>query len=163
MIEKIDDIRNAIKNKTYIAALALALTLPDICSQVENGVVAGNKNMYINWIDKYMKNYQFPVDGFEKQQFDGKMCYALRCKLLHNGNTDVNYATDIDNFVLTKPGDSNYKYGYIYIQENLANGEERLVTCIGIDYVCESLCKTAENFYNSWTNKSDFNDHIFNL
>lgn len=165
MIEKIEDIRKAIENETYIVALALALTLPDICSQVENGVADGNRNMYINWIDKYMEveNYKFPIKGFEKQTFNGNMCYALRCKLLHNGNTEINYATNIDDFVLTKPGNPNYKYGYIYRQENLANGKERLITYIGIDYICESLCKTAETFYNNWSNKSDFNDHILDL
>ena len=36
MIDKINDIRKALLNKTYISAVALALTLPDICSQVEN-------------------------------------------------------------------------------------------------------------------------------
>lgn len=161
MIEKINDIRKALKNETYIAALALALTLPDICSQVENGVSSGNEKMYKRWIDKYMDSNSFepPIAGFEKQTFNGNMCYALRCKIIHNGNTEVENKADIDNFVLTKPNSSNYYHGYTYEKSNLPDGTTRLVTYIGIDYLCEELCATAEKFYKNWPNKSDFNKH----
>ena len=35
MIEKINSIRRAIECECYLPALALALTLPDICGQIE--------------------------------------------------------------------------------------------------------------------------------
>lgn len=37
MKEKINEIRMALKNGYYNAALALSLTLPDICAQIEIG------------------------------------------------------------------------------------------------------------------------------
>lgn len=165
MLDKIQEIRQAVKNGTYIAALALALTLPDICSQVENHASAGTGSMYVSWVNKHMdyNSFQFPLGGFENQEFGGEMCYSLRCRVLHNGDLDIKNppkGVSIDSFVLTKPGDSCYYHGYRYeTKEN--NGTTVLKTIIGIDYLCEQLCNTAEEFYNYWANKNDFNDCIF--
>ena len=49
MIDSIQEIRKALDKDCYLAALALSLTLPDICSQVENAVMDGNRTLYINW------------------------------------------------------------------------------------------------------------------
>ncbi|WP_273832345.1 hypothetical protein [Guptibacillus sedimenti] len=35
MLDKIKDIKIALNNKSYLSALALSLTLPDICGQIE--------------------------------------------------------------------------------------------------------------------------------
>ena len=35
MLEKIEAIEKALDNKSFLPALALALTLPDICGQIE--------------------------------------------------------------------------------------------------------------------------------
>ncbi len=35
MIEKIKDINLLLTNKSYLSALALSLTIPDICGQIE--------------------------------------------------------------------------------------------------------------------------------
>jgi hypothetical protein len=35
LLEKIKDINLALTNKSYLSALALSLTLPDICGQIE--------------------------------------------------------------------------------------------------------------------------------
>lgn len=165
MDKKIKDIRDALKNGTYYCALALALTLPDICSQVENGLKNGdnsNRTMYINWVNKYMQydDFHFPVEGFEIQTFTGEMCYSLRCKVLHNGNTEVqNKKLDVkvDDFCLTMPNEENYYHGYRYIE----NSEGKKITIIGIDYICERICDTAEKFYNDWSNKEDFDQYSF--
>lgn len=167
MLEKISDIREALNNKTYIAALALALTLPDICSQVENNRSNGNRTMYIDWVNKYMppESFEAALSGFEKQEFDGEMCYSLRCKILHNGNTDVKSASlgvDVDSFRLVKPGSQYYKKGFHYREINI-NGKPTYVTIIAVDYLCEQLCNAAERFYHSVQNKSLFDEHTFEL
>ena len=131
MIEKLNDIRNALKNETYIVAIALALTLPDICSQIENGT-------------------------------NGNVCYALRCKVLHNGNFDIEDECNME-FILTRPNTPNYMDGYKYEQKSSPDGSIVFTTYIGIDYICKRLCDSAESFYNSWQNKSDFDEHIFSL
>lgn len=169
MLNKIKDVRDAVANKTYYAALALALTFPDICCQVENGIPAGqnsNRTMYIDWVNNHFAPDDFDVlfPGFDAQTFRGEMCYSLRCKVLHNGSTDVQnpkLKVSVDEFVLTKPGDEDYFHGYKYINQVQTDGTEKTITKIGIDYLCERLCDTAEAFYLGWMNKSDFDGHSF--
>lgn len=168
MIEKIKEVRAAVRNQTYIAALALALTLPDICSQVEKCVSKGNRHYYESWVDKYMDDeaFSFPLDGFEKQAFKGNMCYSLRCKLLHNGNVDVKNPknnVNVDEFILVKPGSQHYFYGFQYRVSKLQNGTKKYTTIIGVDYLCEVLCRTAEDYYNNHSNKILFEEHTFEL
>ena len=168
MIEKIKEVRAAVNNQTYIAALALALTLPDICSQVENCVSTGNRGYYENWVDKYMDDeaFSFPLDGFEKQTFKGNMCYSLRCKLLHNGNVDVKnpkHNVNVDEFILVKPDSQHYFNGFQYRVSELPNGTKKCTTIIGVDYLCEVLCRTAEDYYNNHSNKTLFEEHTFEL
>ena len=165
MKRKIKDIRDALKNGTYYCALALALTLPDICCQVENGLAEGDNSdraMYVKWVNKHMKSddFNFPVQGFETQTFRGEMCYSLRCKILHNGNTKVNNVqrgVNVCEFQLTFPDDSDYFHGYRY--KEAPNGET--FTEIGVDYLCERICDAAESFYANWPNKNDFSIRSF--
>lgn len=169
MIEKIEDVRNAIKNKTYYCALALALTLPDICSQVERELPDNqnsNRTMYIDWVKNHIDkdDFQFPLEGFDIQTFSGEMCYSLRCKVLHNGNTNVKnkqLGVIVDDFELTFPSEGNYYHGYKYFENPQPDGTYETITCIGIDYLCERLCDTAEEFYDEWENKDDFRKHSF--
>ena len=125
MIDSIQEIRKALDKDCYLAALALSLTLPDICSQVENAVMDGNRTLYINWFNSHAEydDFHFPMAGFETQTFDGEMCYSLRCKVLHNGNTEVTnpkLKVLVDSFELLKPDDQDYKPGYTYIKKNTA-------------------------------------------
>ena len=94
----INDIELAKNNKAYLSALALALTLPEICGKIE---VATNtkksSKYYIDWYNKWIyKYYRFPPSEnslIEKanndSKLDGKFCYALRNAVLHCGNTDL--------------------------------------------------------------------------
>ena len=169
MIKKIADVRQAIKNGTYYSAVALALTFPDICCQVENGSMENqnsNRTMYINWVNNHMdfEDFHFPLSGFVSQTFTGEMCYSLRCKVLHNGNTDVNNAllgVIADGFILTTPKDEMYYHGYKYCENQESDGNIKRITYIAIDYLCERLCDSAEKFYNEWECKTDFDKHSF--
>ena len=165
MKKKIDDVRKALKNETYYCALALALTFPDICCHIENGLSAEQNaigEQYINWVNTHIDSdfFQFPATGFNVQTFGGEMCYSLRCKVLHAGHTDVTNKrlnVTVDKFKLTFPDDPDYFHGFRYMNNH--NGET--ITHIGIDYLCECLCDAAEKFYNSWSNKADFNNFSF--
>ena len=86
----------------------------------------------------------------------------LRLRLLHNGNTEVTnlkLKVLVDSFELLKPDDQDYKPGYTYIKKTQPDGTEKVITCIAIDYLCERLCNMAEQFYNGWSNKQDFDAH----
>ena len=87
------------------------------------------------------------------------MCYSLRCKVLHNGNTEVTNSklgVLVDNFELVKPGDSDNTPSYTYITKMQLDGTSKVITLIAIDYLCGCLCNMAEQFYNDWSNKQDF-------
>lgn len=59
MIDSIQEIRKALDKDCYLAALALSLTLPDICSQVENAVMDENRTLYINWFNSHTNMMTF--------------------------------------------------------------------------------------------------------
>lgn len=162
MINKIKDIQTALNAGAYLSALALALTLPDICSQVEDQVTKETGKRYIKWINNHFDSTDFQFPNFEKNEFGGEMCYALRCKVLHEGNTNVeeNQKVFVDSFQLTFPGDKEYFHGFKYTIDFSQNPSPEIAkTYIGIDYLCEILCKRADEFYNNWGNKTDFDKH----
>ena len=166
MMEFINDIKKSLKNKTYLSALTLALTIPDICSQVEAKKDDGNREMYIAWFNKYVYSEAFEFDKveFREQAFDGNMCYALRCKVLHNGNLELKKANPglqirLDCFQLSIPASANYYHGYKYAFVPCEDGTKQTVTILAVDYLCEMLCDAAEKFYNCWQEKEDFKRH----
>lgn len=80
----------------YIAGLEVALTLPDICSQAESGASQGSRALYEAWYDErvppmpQLANAEHKIpETLHMPSFDGKACYALRCRLLHNGNAQI--------------------------------------------------------------------------
>lgn len=71
--------------RCFFAELALALTIPSVCSRygLNDKVLKGQKEStrYLNWYNKYVyPQYQF---------LTGKECYAVRCAILHNGDVDL--------------------------------------------------------------------------
>lgn len=105
----IDDINKALDAEAYMAALSLALTLPDICAKAEYGDSLGNKVRYIKWFDEYIGQYeQAPVKPGETEMpyLSGEVVYQLRCSVLHQGNPDIDSskikeeACKIDHFII---------------------------------------------------------------
>jgi hypothetical protein len=62
-----------------LPALMTALTLPDILGAVEYGGISSTER-YARWFDEYVRPPQI---------LDGAACYALRCKLLHEGSLEL--------------------------------------------------------------------------
>lgn len=119
----VDDIKRAVDNKAYLSALALALTLPDICGKIEYDKASNmdNRAKYIMWFDEWIyKHVEIPKSESEKfngydelVKFDGEVCYGLRNALLHHGNTFDSYISNgirIDRFELCV-SDSEFKFG----------------------------------------------------
>lgn len=107
----LNDIKIAKDNKAYLSALALALTIPDICGKIEYKY-KDDRRKYIKWFNTWVYKYvEIPksnIKNFNKYdelaKFDGKVCYALRCVFLHAGNDRIkNYDENkikIDRFEL---------------------------------------------------------------
>lgn len=95
MDELILAVEQALENGCWHAALALSLTLPDICGKIDN---PGEKSKarYIPWFDTYVapqitKNYGALIDesGTPRALLSGSNCYGLRCAYLHEGSAEL--------------------------------------------------------------------------
>ena len=100
-----DAIEKHLENKDFVSALMLALTIPDALGKLKypNRGVAYR---YINWFNENVRNNMglLPLDTFyedwQSPMMKGKVCYHLRCHLLHELNNDIKTETGIDDFVL---------------------------------------------------------------
>lgn len=151
-----------------MAALALALTVPDICAQIEDPT---NKNVgerYKKWftrhLDKYYKgNFTFTGIPMEMQEFNADICYKLRCALLHSGNadTDLNVLNEMRFWV----PDSNAEYADCDtgIVKRVQDGSSHKTIILNITQFCENVCCAAKDFYASWPQKDNFDKHEIHI
>ena len=170
MEKRIQEARNCIDNGLYEAALALALTLPDICGQVEYPALKKVGERYTKWIDDFVdsKDLYDPlfdaVGGFE--HLESQDIYKLRCAFLHSGDQDISSDT-IDCFNLVRPGglgavEGKASFGYKYRIENQTDGSVKNIAKIDIKYLTEMICDAAEEYYKT-KSPSDFEEHTFEL
>lgn len=97
MINKIKEIGRALDAQCYHCALALALTLPDICGRVAYPNMSSleqRKERYEKWFDTYVATQYFCSSNLNLPQnknvlINGYACYLLRCAYLHCGNFDL--------------------------------------------------------------------------
>lgn len=84
MDELTNSVRMCLAAANWHGALALALTLPDICASIEFPSETSSKR-YVNWWSNYVAPWS-GRDGKELTIFDGGDTYALRCAFLHEGS-----------------------------------------------------------------------------
>ncbi len=168
--DKIKSIREAYKNGLYEPALALALTLPDICGaiQYKSGEVG---DRYIRWSNDHI----FLEDPSNKgENFAGAALYRLRCAFLHSGNDEIYKDTAkgkdeyknvyIKYFELMKPKTNEEGIGELLscaeVRRDSITKEEFYTVKMNIRNIIDEICNAAESFYEDWKNKSDFDDHV---
>ena len=105
-LDRIEEVELNIVDRRWQSALALALTLPDICGKAKYPT-DGNKKRYIAWYDEYVGAYeQCPGEEGEMPYLSGEVVYQLRCSFLHQGNPNIDKGKineeccKIDKFVL---------------------------------------------------------------
>ncbi len=157
MLQRIQEIRNCLNHKCYEGALALALTLPDICGQIAYPDDKVGKR-YEKWFEDYIPADYFstPVPDFEVRTFDGEMCYQLRCHFFHSGSIDIaiDEKSQIDVFEMDVSEGEQQLTGYLYRMSK----KQRIIR-IEVNYLCNCLCDRAEKFYYAWPDKSAFEAH----
>ena len=94
MDDIIFEVRRCLDSGCYYAALVLAPIIPDICGLIEYPECRKKSGKrYVAWFnDHILVNYakKFTPEGeVSESYFDGDMCYSLRCKLLHEGNSHI--------------------------------------------------------------------------
>ncbi|MEE6452663.1 hypothetical protein RAH41_19035 [Gottfriedia acidiceleris] len=183
MLDKIKDINLALNNKSYLSALALSLTLPDICGQIEYPDLKNNKGkrlvgkQYAAWFDDWVSHYYADNTGWTGDGkainpfFTGKMCYSLRCSFLHDGNTDIeNWGDNEDadfyysyEFELAAVGGAD-KIGSSWGHQPINNSKILMTKSVrvNIDKLCECIYRSAERYYLE-KDPNLFKEHNINL
>ena len=159
MEKRIQEARKCLDNGLYEAALALALTLPDICGQVEYPAIKKVGERYTKWIDNFMDSkvlYDQFFDEFDDfKHLESQDIYKLRCAFLHSGDQDI--SSDTIGAVEGKA-----YFGYKYGIENQPDGSVKNTAQIDIKYLTEMICDAAEEYYKT-KSPSDFEEHTFEL
>ena len=171
MIEKITvDIDQSLKSNCYLAALALALTLPDICGKAEYPHEKSSKTRYIDWYQKNIGYYEKDISISETPELadlpymSGELLYQLRCSFLHSGDTDI----DVDQIhepqnkltrftleiresddLLASSSSANLRYNQV------GEVEEREFE-VGIVRICKILSAVALKYYRENSEKFTF-------
>ena len=91
MIEHlVNEIERCLKNDLQIAALTMALTLPDTCGKVYHPQ-SSVSNRYTSWYDDHVLAPKSELTGDTSKRFlvSGNVVYKLRCAMLHESNPTV--------------------------------------------------------------------------
>ena len=157
----IGEVRTCIEHNCFIAALSLALTLPDICGKAEYPN-EGNTSRYIKWFNEYIGKYESHFDDCNDDMpyISGELIYNLRNSILHQGNPNIEAKKikedrcKVNQFILsisdfTDGGLQMVSYG----KNNII--VERMIT-INMVNLCWKLCRAAKKYYQGNTQKFNF-------
>ncbi|WP_420957575.1 hypothetical protein [Burkholderia gladioli] len=104
-------VREAIAQRNWYSSLAMALTLPDVCANLETPD-QGSRARYVRWFEEWVQDKYTSHFGLDRTIFlSGNDCYALRCSYLHEGAGDIQgqrarEALDRFHFITPPPGGS---------------------------------------------------------
>ena len=171
MIEKKTvNIEQSLKSNCHLAALALALTLPDICGKAEYPHEKSSKKRYVDWYQENIWYYEKNISTSESSELadlpymSGELLYQLRCSFLHSGDTDI----DVDQIyepqnkltrftleiresddLLASSSSANLRYNQV------GEVEEREFE-VGIVRICKILSTVALKYYRENSEKFTF-------
>lgn len=163
----IHEIDQSISNECYFAALALALTIPDICGKAEYPDKSTTAR-YIQWYNKYVGKYEKPesLDAQDMPYMSGEIVFNLRNSLLHQGNPNIEAkkvkekSCRVDRFKLSIS--APFDGGYGMVAYGLGHEVAERVLEINIVNLCHKLCATARGYYSENEEKFDFFDYEIN-
>ena len=162
MLERIiDEVKRSIDNECFIAALALALTIPDICGKAEYPN-SGVTDRYIKWFNTYIGAYEKPSDpyGTDMPYSSGELIYNLRNSMLHQGTPGLDASKvkeercKVNEFVLTISNE--FDSGVSCVSYGANNAIVNRMLEVNVVTLCSKLCAVAKVYYAENQNKFDF-------
>ena len=161
--ELLKETRALLESKRYLGALYIALTIPDSLGKLAYPELEKVVDRYIRWFDEHVHNifgllYSDPF--YDKGiHFDGKKCYQLRCKLLHESTNDIAEKTEVGEFVLGF-NDQRFFTGqlsgteYKWDEYDPKTGKVPFVDYlyVGVREICTDILEAAERFVASHPN-----------
>ena len=158
MQQFVDAARRAVDEENWYAALALALTLPDIASKLEHPDLKGRAR-YVAWCDMYLTPKYTSPAGYgraSKTWMTGLDTYSLRCAVLHQGIDQVTENEVEDRvrgfrFLAPRPGSR--------VHQNSTNGRLQLQ----IDIFCLDICDAVDVWWIYSQEQADVADGVDRL
>lgn len=166
MIEHlISEINSCLKNDLQIAALTMALTLPDTCGKVYCPT-GKNREHYVCWYNDHIiapKKNLFGFDNADCFYASGEVVYKLRCAMLHESNPVVGgTAEKIKQFSLIWRSASSASRTPIESYTQVDEEDKIISKTLSIDIVslCQDICDAALKYYLENKDKFSFDYRI---
>lgn len=165
LLKLIEDVERAIEHECYFAALALALTLPDICGKAEYPN-DGDTARYIKWCREFVCGEQprdDPRSG-DMPYLSGEMLFNLRCCFLHQGTPSIDpskikderCAVDQFNLLITDPDSADGELSMVEYGGNWKITHREIT--VSIRDICYRLRMSAKKYYEENPDKFTFFD-----
>ena len=169
-IHRIQEIEWNIRDERWQSALALALTIPDICGGIaypqmvkryRDGRVMEDRNglpvrdvgsQYILWFDTFAATY-FKRNPSDKQPYlSGERCWQLRCEYLHQNKGFYNNENEekLHFHLGIHCGTS------VCTSEEQAFPQEGIHIRLDIQQICDRMCQAAKAYYENNHAKENF-------
>lgn len=171
MVDRIvNEIRSCLENDSNLAALALALTLPDICGKAEHPEKSVT-NRYIDWyqdhIGKYEKSRINSLDE-DLPYLSGELVYQLRCSFLHAGDIYLDKKKTHDpqnqhlrfNLEIRRHDDILAISTSSSVQSGKNGDVEERIYNVCVPYLCQILANAALDYYKKNKEKFYFSCNI---
>lgn len=157
----IASIRDAIDKEAYLPALALALTIPDVCGLIAYGnEETSTEKMYKRWYRENMEVLFPDTEGFSKKGnvknafINAKACYTLRNSIFHSGKVNVpvknrGLASGVfenPEYIFELRINSSNSFGFITSYAGKTPVAETVRVAVCIEDFCKKLCDSAEKF-----------------
>ena len=153
----VNDIENALKNKSYFSALAMSLALPDICGAAEYPNETSTAKRYMGWYNKYIGEYMSDDSG--NPYLSGEIVYNLRNTFLHAGSPNIDSnkikdeANQLDGFGLILGDGTKIWSATLFINTSIVKLRTMIVD---VTYLCKTICDRSLWYYKNNTNKFHF-------
>ena len=169
-LHRVEEVEQNIEDERWQSALALALTLPDICGGIafpeivkryRDGriMLDRQKNptrdvggQYIRWFDEYARAYFKLSPTDEKPYICGDRCWQLRCEYLHQNKGFLN---DENESPVRFHLGVNCGTSVCQLDQTTMNSDGMDIR-IDIEHFCRRMCLAAKNYYNAVDTEKDF-------
>ena len=169
-LHRIEEIELNIDDRRWQSALALALTLPDICGGIafpeivkkyRDGRVRKDKQnnpardvgaQYVKWFDTFAADYFKITPEDEQAYICGERCWQLRCEYLHQNKGFLN---DVDEDEVRFHLGINCGMSVCQFAEKQMHENDKDIR-IDIQEFCIRMCSAARNYYKNVRDEKDF-------
>ena len=165
LLRLVEDVERAIDHECFFAALALALTLPDICGKAEYPS-EDNGPRYRKWCREFVCGEHpesDPCSG-DMPYLDEKMIYSLRNLFLHQGTPNIKTSNSwderckVDHFSLeiVDPGGADGEFSVVAYSGYPSIVRREIQ--VGVRDLCYRLRIAAKKYYEENPDKFTFFD-----